>query len=148
MDRLLSHLSKYHLWTGLVFFVVFVLTGQYMDIYLNHLFNMEAGPRMIYRSGHIYILFGSLLNILSGFTNYSLESQLKCWMTLIGSVSIMLTPICFTYGFIMEAPIHSLNREITSLGIYFALLGCSLIMLAQRILPYLLRYRIPNNNTQ
>ncbi len=53
-----------HLLFGILGLVAFLFTGQFMDRRLDHLVGMPDGPRALYRSGHIYILFSALLNLL------------------------------------------------------------------------------------
>ena len=48
-------MRKFHAVFGLVIVIVFLLTGQYMDKYLQHLHGMPDGPRMLYRTRHIFI---------------------------------------------------------------------------------------------
>ena len=55
-----------HLIVGLMFLVIFMLTGQSMDRYLGHLQDTPATQRMLYRSTHIYLLWSALLNTALG----------------------------------------------------------------------------------
>jgi hypothetical protein len=59
-------LSRAHLTIGLAGLLIFLGTGQYMDISLGHLRGMADAPRALYRSGHIYILLCSLMHLLLG----------------------------------------------------------------------------------
>lgn len=43
--------------------MVFLLTGQYMDWYHQQLMYMADGPRMLYRTRHIFILMSGLLHV-------------------------------------------------------------------------------------
>jgi hypothetical protein len=58
--------KRLHLLCGVLGLAIFLATGQYMDRWLNHLDGMPDGPRALYRSGHIYILFSASLNLLLG----------------------------------------------------------------------------------
>ena len=51
---------------GAVLAVAFLLTGQYMDKVHGHLADMPDGPRMIYRTRHIFVMFMALLNLGMG----------------------------------------------------------------------------------
>src|SRR5688572_17920989 len=55
--------KRFHLVFGLVVLIVFLLTGQYMDRYHNHLEFMADGPRLLYRTRHIFILMSGLLHL-------------------------------------------------------------------------------------
>ncbi|MGI9067297.1 MAG: hypothetical protein ACR2HX_12960 [Pyrinomonadaceae bacterium] len=56
-------MKRFHLIFGLLAVVAFLLTGKYMDSYLGHLRGMPDGPRMLYRTRHIFILLAGLLNL-------------------------------------------------------------------------------------
>ena len=56
-------MRKFHLLFGAAVVVAFLLTGQYMDKYLNHLAGAPDGLRMLYRTRHIFILMAGLLNL-------------------------------------------------------------------------------------
>lgn len=56
-------MKRFHLIFGLVVLVVFLLTGQYMDRFHEHLRYTPDGPRMLYRTRHIFILLSGLLHV-------------------------------------------------------------------------------------
>lgn len=56
-------MQRFHLIFGFTVVLIFLLTGQCMDKFLHHLVGMSDGPRMLYRSRHIYILMAGLLNV-------------------------------------------------------------------------------------
>lgn len=62
----MNRLGLFHFWIGVGGMCVFALTGQYMDRVLDHLVGMSDGPRMLYRSAHIYILLASMMNLIYG----------------------------------------------------------------------------------
>ena len=67
-------MRRFHQIFGWTIFLVFLLTGQYMSIYHNHLVGTPDGVRMLYRSRHIYILLAALLNIALGlYFSYAAE---------------------------------------------------------------------------
>ena len=59
-------LKKFHLFFGFLVLIIFVLTGQYMHHKYNHLIDMALTERALFRAGHIYILFLSIINISLG----------------------------------------------------------------------------------
>ena len=59
-------MKRFHLIFGGLVILIFILTGQYMDKFLQHLEGMADGPRMMYRTRHIYILLSGLLNLAVG----------------------------------------------------------------------------------
>jgi hypothetical protein len=53
-------MKRFHLIFGLILLVVFLLTGQYMDRFHEHLQYMPDGPRII------MLAVGALLHVVSG----------------------------------------------------------------------------------
>lgn len=106
-------LRKTHLVVGMLGLVVFVLQGQYMDLVHNHLADMEGGPRMLFRSSHIYFLFASILNIVVG-AYLKNETQLaRPWIQKLVSAVILLTPVALLAGFFLEPYMADLMRPYT-----------------------------------
>src|SRR4030095_9934829 len=95
-------MKRIHLFFGISLFVVFVLTGQYMDKFLNHLHGMADGPRLLYRSRHIYILLAALINI--GLGTY-LSYQTELWrrvLQIVGSFFVVLASAVAIVAFFYE----------------------------------------------
>lgn len=65
-------MKRIHFIFGLLVFIVFLLTGQYMDKVHNHLDGIEDGVRLLYRTRHIFILMASLIHIVLGLYYESL----------------------------------------------------------------------------
>jgi len=79
-----------HMVFGLAVLVVFVLTGQDMALYHGHLGGMADGPRMLYRSRHIYILLASLLNLgLGAYLTRGLDRRTQI-LQVVGSGQLFL----------------------------------------------------------
>jgi Na+-driven multidrug efflux pump len=106
-------LKRAHLAVGMLGLVVFVLQGQYMDLVHNHLADMDDGPRMLFRSSHIYFLFASLLNIVVG-AYLKNETQLaRPWIQILVSAVILLAPVALLAGFFLEPHMADLMRPYT-----------------------------------
>src|SRR5438552_675417 len=56
-------MRKVHLIFGVLAAIAFLLTGQYMDKYYNHMVGVPDGPRLLYRTRHIFILLSGLVNL-------------------------------------------------------------------------------------
>jgi hypothetical protein len=86
-----------------VVILIFILTGQYMDKSLQHLVGMPDGPRMLYRTRHIYILLSGLLN--PGIGTYFTYGWTR-WrrvLQFLGSALIVAATALFIAGFFWEA---------------------------------------------
>lgn len=110
-------MKRIHYWIGVLGIIAFVLTGQYMDIYHNHLIDMEDGPRMLYRSSHIYFLLASIINLATSFNYAVIEGKLR-YLQHIASLLILLSPVLLLIGFFIEPGLSDLHRPYSRTGIY------------------------------
>ncbi|MDN5199814.1 hypothetical protein QQ008_00530 [Fulvivirgaceae bacterium BMA10] len=116
-------IKNIHFYFGITVIVIFTLTGQYMHHFYDHLKNMEPAPRMIFRAGHIYILFSGLINVtLGGYFTLN-EKKGNQILQLIGSVLIIVAPMLFIGSFFIELPTDQLERLMARFGIYFIAAG-------------------------
>jgi hypothetical protein len=107
-------LRALHFGLGVAAFALFVLTGQYMHWILDHLRGMPDGPRLMYRTSHIYLLWSALLN------------------TLVGSLLLLAGPFLLTASFLLESEHADLFRPAARLAIQLALAGTVLHAVAAR----------------
>ena len=114
-----------HWLVGCAGLVIFVLQGQYMLNVLGPLPELADGPRMLYRSGHIYLLLASLLNLALARA----ERPAPGWRTFAGRATgaiVLAAPFAFVAGFVIEAPGGTLDRPVSGLMLY-ALFGAGVI---------------------
>ena len=62
-EAMKRHLGTTHLWVGLATLFFFAVTGQLMDRWNLDQMSIESALRQLYRSRHIYLLFGGLVNL-------------------------------------------------------------------------------------
>jgi hypothetical protein len=116
-------MKRFHLIAGVVLFIAFLLTGQYMDRVHAHLEFMPDGPRMIYRSRHIYILFSSMINLgLGSYFQYRSRPVQRA-LQLIGSLLITVAAGLLIGGFFYEPGLTGLNVPVSRMGIYITGVG-------------------------
>jgi hypothetical protein len=104
-------------------FTVFLLSGQYMDKFHNHLEGMEDGVRLLYRTRHIFILMASLIHI--GFGLYY-ETRMGQWQRRIqtwGSSLLAIGTLLLVIAFMNEPRNRDLATPYTHWGMYAILLG-------------------------
>jgi len=123
-------MKRFHLIFGLLALLAFLLTGKYMDYYLGHLHGMPDGPRMLYRTRHIFILLAALLNL--GIGTYFRPRALgeRRIMQLVGSVFIVLATLLFVVGFFHEPKLTGLYTPLSHWGMYAILAGTFLHLLS------------------
>ena len=129
----MKQLRVAHLWIGIVGFLAFLLTGQYMHWFLHHLIGMADGPRLLYRSSHIYLLWSSLLNILLGSYIVHFEHRLFRGIQLAGSLALLLGPILLLSSFFIESNSLNLSRPLARAAIYLALSGVLLHVISSAL---------------
>jgi hypothetical protein len=116
-------MKKFHQLFGIFLVVVFLLTGQYMDRYLRHLSEMPDGPRMLYRTRHIFILLAGLLNLGIGtYFTYRAEPWRRT-LQMLGSVLIVIAPVLFIVAFFYEPKLSNLDTPLSHWGMYAIAVG-------------------------
>ena len=123
-------MKKAHLIFGVLIVVGFLLTGQYMHKFHNHLHGMADGPRLLYRTRHIFILLAGLLNLGIGayFTN-----RIQPWartLQLLGSLFIFAASILFLIAFFYEPNLGNLHTPLSHWGTYTIATGAVLHVLS------------------
>jgi hypothetical protein len=124
----MNRLGLFHFWIGVGGMCVFALTGQYMDRVLDHLVGMSDGPRMLYRSAHIYILLASMMNLIYGINFRPLRPD---WLQGICSFIIALSPALMLLEFYCGAVSVDQPRWYLMLGLY-PLIGVAILKVLNR----------------
>jgi hypothetical protein len=111
-----------HLAVGVAGVVGFLGTGQYMDKAHDHLRGMADARRLLFRSAHLYLLFGSLVNLALGLY---LRPALgwRRWARPAGSVLVLATPFLAAAGFFVEPWLPGLERPYSGPAAYGCLAG-------------------------
>ena len=81
-----------HWVVGLVGVIGFLGTGQYMDRCYDHLRGMDDAQRLLFRSTHLYLLFGSLINLALGLYLRPVRGWRR-WVRAVGSVLVLASPL-------------------------------------------------------
>jgi hypothetical protein len=111
-------MKKAHLIFGALIVVGFLLTGQYMDKYYNHLDGMADGPRLLYRTRHIFILLSGLLNLgIGAYFTYRIQPWRRT-LQLFGSLLIFAASLLFVIAFFYEPNLSDLHTPLSHWGTY------------------------------
>src|SRR5262245_52271308 len=116
-------MKRFHLIFGLFAFILFLLTGQYMGRYHNHLEGMEDGMRLLYRTRHIFILLASLIYLGIGFYYTPPADKWRRWVQLIGSSLLTIGTFLLLVAFIYEPKARDLATPYTHHGLNAILAG-------------------------
>lgn len=110
-------MQRFHLVFGVIVLVVFLLTGQYVDRYHQHLAYMNDGPRMLYRTRHIFILMSGLLHLgIGSYFNYRLGRARRA-LQITGSILIAAASVLFTIAFFYEPRLDGLYAPLSKWGV-------------------------------
>ncbi len=116
-------LRTLHLIVGTVGLIAFLLTGQHMHWVHHHLQGMHDGPRLFFRSAHIYLLWSSLLNVLVGCYLARLTSRLARHVQLLASLAILAGPLLLCVSFFHEPYNAGLLRPVGRAAVVLATAG-------------------------
>jgi hypothetical protein len=123
-------MKRAHLIFGILVVVGFLLTGQYMDKFYNHLHGMPDGPRLLYRTRHIFILLAGLLNLaLGAYFSYRVEPWRRT-VQIIGSLLIFTASSLFLAAFFYEPQLTDLHTPLSHWGTYTIATGAILHVVA------------------
>jgi hypothetical protein len=116
-------MRKVHLIFGVFVVIAFLLTGQYMDKYFNHMVGVADGPRLLYRTRHIFILLAGLLNLtLAAYFTYRAQPWRRT-MQLLGSILIVIASLLFLLAFFYEPKLSNLYTPLSHWGTYAIAVG-------------------------
>jgi hypothetical protein len=119
-------MRRVHLILGILLFVVFLTTGQFMRANFPDKDIIPQELRLLMRSRHIYILYCAFLHILLGVY---LQIRLGGWQKLVqyaGSAVLILSGALLVWAFIAETYTYAHFSEISRFGIYTSLAGVGL----------------------
>ena len=124
-------MKRFHQLFGILVVVAFLLTGQYMDKYLGHLQGMPDGPRMLYRTRHIFILLAGLINLgIGSYFTYRLQLGQRLLQTL-GSALIVIATVLFIVAFFYEPELSGLYTPLSHKGMYMIAIGTLLHLFSE-----------------
>jgi hypothetical protein len=133
--RPLPVMARVHHALGLAGLLMFLGTGLYMDVSLDHLQGMADAPRVLYRSGHIYILLCSLMHLLLGAYVTPRESAPGRGAQYVSTAALAAALALFVYGFWIETPQAQIERPMTRAALELSLAGTLLHCLAALLFP-------------
>jgi hypothetical protein len=117
-----------HLIVGLSLVIIFLLTGQYMEFH--RVSELGDGTRMMFRSRHIYILLGGLLNLgLGAYFSYRQQGWRRVLRS-IGSWLIIAAPFVSVGAFFYEPRLSGLPGTLTLPAIIALFAGTLLHLLS------------------
>ena len=123
-------MSRLHLIFGLLLFVVFLITGQYMRADFPDKEAMDQYLRLLMRSRHIYILFSAFMHIGLGLYFAPSANVWRRTLQYTGSAILLTSSILLTIAFVYESYSLSALSDVSRFGIYTSLAGVGLHLIA------------------
>jgi hypothetical protein len=120
-----------HLAVGVAGVIGFLGTGQYMDRVYEHLRGMDDARRLLFRSTHLYLLFGSLVNLALGLY-VKPAGGWRRWVRPVGSALVLATPALAAAAFFTEPWLPELERPYTRPAAYGCLAGMLIHLVCAR----------------
>src|SRR5262245_37389373 len=93
-------MRRLHIILGIVVFVVFLITGQFMEAIDKDTITPDL--RLLMRSRHIYIIFNAMIHLALG-AYISLDTRAwRKWLQIAGSLLITLGSVFLIWAFFVE----------------------------------------------
>lgn len=116
-------MARAHLLFGIVVFVIFLVTGQFMDGSFPDKETVSAEFRLLMRSRHIYILLSSLTHIVLGLYLRLDDRAWRRGLQLFGSSLLALGSLVLVWAFFYETYTTGHFSEASRSGLYLTLAG-------------------------
>jgi hypothetical protein len=126
-------MRRVHLLVGLLSIVAFLITGFLMSVHVPALAESDPELRLLYRSRHLYLMFGGAANVLLGL--YLDDSPSKCrLLRRAASVLLLVAPALALFAFAHDPKAGTLaNARPGSLPGFAVFGGTALFLLAEAI---------------
>ena len=118
-----DYLRRIHLIVGAAGLLAFVLTGQFMHWELDHLRGMADGPRLFYRTTHIYLMWSSALNLALGLFLVRPPGGARRLAQTASSIAVLAGPILICASFFLETYSPGLERPMSRYANLLAFAG-------------------------
>lgn len=125
-------MKKLHIYWGWLFAGSFAASGFWMQSAFPEAWHGDRGMRMFYRSAHVYILLGALINSVLGAYLRPATTAMRQRIQLAGSAQILMSPVLFTLAFWIEASPGGMSRPLSAAGLAVAIFGALCHLYATR----------------
>jgi hypothetical protein len=127
-------MRRLHSAVGLFAVVAFLVTGQYMRHHTPPMAALSDSNRLMFRSRHIYILAGGLVNLVLGLY---MRRQPRGWRRIVqtaGSALLIASPALLITAFILE-PGRGFQEEMpwSSRGLFLLFGGSMAHLISRRV---------------
>jgi hypothetical protein len=118
LRRMQGTLRMAHLIVGAIAVVAFLITGMLMSGHDPPVAAMELGDRLLFRSRHIYLLCGGLVNLALG-VHYGLPDRAsRRGLAVTGSVLALVSTALLFFAFFAEPMAGRLPGYVSGYGLF------------------------------
>ncbi|MCC2616216.1 hypothetical protein LJ739_08190 [Aestuariibacter halophilus] len=107
---------------GGLFLVLFLVTGFYMKQVFPEAYAGDEGQRMMFRASHIYLLLGSLINLMAVCISPSSDPGLQKFQHMGALLQVTALPLLLV-AFVTEPAAYDIDRSWTMAAMIALLLG-------------------------
>jgi hypothetical protein len=122
MEANLEHMGRsartLHRAVGIATVLVFFATGLFLRYHRPSMPAYDDATRLLFRSGHIYLLFSGLVNLALGLHLEPLRRPAAQRLAFAGSVLLVIAPVFLLAGFCLEPAGLGMTRPFSHIGIY------------------------------
>lgn len=126
-------MKKLNLYFGLLLFVLFLLSGYYMEEYFKPQHIDHLALRMEVRANHIYILFIALLNMLAFKCEFSKVTKASDYLEMSFRMALVLSGLVALYAFIYDHSGMLTGRYETLASIILSLTAVAIFLINESI---------------
>jgi hypothetical protein len=123
-------MRRFHLLAGTLGLLAFAGEGVYMVLRFPGAYHGDPTMHMMFRSAHVYLLFGALLNLTLGL--HAQPSAVRGRLQAAGSALVLAAPAILLFAFVLEPAPGRLSRPFAGAGAGAAFLGVMLHWAAAR----------------
>ena len=124
-------MARAHLIFGIVVFVVFLVTGQFMEVSFPEKDVISQEFRLLMRSRHIYILLSALLHLLLGVYFQTIALGWRKHLQTAGSAFLAVGSVLLVFAFFYETYSTNHFSELSRSGLYVTLAGALFHVISQ-----------------
>lgn len=119
-------MKRLHLIFGILLFVAFLITGQFMRADFPDKDAIDQFLRVLMRSRHIYILFSSLIHLALGCYLTMAPRTLARSLQYLGSALLFASSLLLVWAFVSEAYVLHHFSDFSRYGLFTSLAGIGL----------------------
>lgn len=123
-----------HVILGIAVFIIFLITGQFMDAYFPDKDAMSSDLRLLARSRHIYILFSALIHLSLGVYLRMHPQRWRKILQFAGSFFLTLGSVLLIWAFTTEVFQTRQFSDLSRYGVIISAIGVLLHAIARILL--------------